>query len=417
MLRGSEVETKEDRWRAHVGEREREREEKLIAARRAKETLNLDTDCFYDEASGRTVERDATLQLGLASVEEAEEAATSLLALPPPSLSHVGWIELNLGCPQPTAAKCGFGAFLAGNAEKVRAIISCLVCRLGSRFRIAAKIRISLLFAETVSLVDLLVSLGVQRISIHGRTREAGREGEADLRVVRAIGRRFEHSPVQILSNGNCTSLSLSLSSASRTRGVHGLLIGEPLLVSPLAAVQLSLALCGALNVREREREREGEGEGERERGREVEVDAALALRDGGDPYLWRLAASADSKKVPRVAVAKMYMYTVQQLIDDQPTPSASLSLSLSLFRPAREHLLHMLGYRRRSFAQFASFGETGVFLLHQAGVRARSVRTAVRTATDLASLSLSLSSLAEYVAVTPVPAPVIATGQKRSRK
>jgi len=106
-----------------------------------------------------------------------------------------------------------------------------------------------------------------------------------------------------------------------------------------------------------------------------------------------------------------MYLHMVRSAVTDTP------SLADCLFRPAREHLLHMLGYRRRSFATFAALGATPEFLLHQAGATARQIRADLRNATDLAGLEAAVNALAAHVASTDFPAPVKASGLKRARQ
>lgn len=86
-------------------------------------------------------------------------------------LAGVG-IDLNLGCPQRSAARGGFGVFLA-NKTPDRAIAMVEAAAAVSRLPISAKIRVrDDSTPGTVAFVRSLAAAGAWMVTVHGRTAE-----------------------------------------------------------------------------------------------------------------------------------------------------------------------------------------------------------------------------------------------------
>ena len=110
-------------------------------------------------------------------------------------------IDVNLGCPQASAQRDNFGAFLLDQPNIVQSMLTQLVQH--CNVPIFAKIRILATFEETLDFIKLLQNCGVSLITIHGRRRERiHHKGSAKLNVIKRI-REWSGIRVPIISNGN----------------------------------------------------------------------------------------------------------------------------------------------------------------------------------------------------------------------
>ena len=113
--------------------------------------------------------------------------------------SCIDMIDLNLGCPQPSARKARFGAFLMGDPGLVAEMMRRAVAA-AAPLPVSAKIRVLESAEATVRFAQMLEAAGASAIAIHGRTR-AQRHHEGSVHsvtiaaVVQAVG-------IPVIANG-----------------------------------------------------------------------------------------------------------------------------------------------------------------------------------------------------------------------
>lgn len=99
-----------------------------------------------------------------------------------------------------------------------------------------------------------------------------------------------------------------------------------------------------------------------------------------GDSASWIQAAGQRAFALPQICWALLYLEQHQETTEKG-------------FYVAREHILHILGYRKRSFEHFTKLGRNQEFMLYQKGL-AKGLRTrifAARSLQDLRSAALEL--------------------------
>ena len=148
---------------------------------------------------------------------------------------------LNLGCPQRTARRRGYGAFLLDDEREQRLRLLDIVHTATSCAALLVplfvKIRVLESRAATIALCLQLAMAGASLIAVHARCRgrvEQRRDGAADLTAVRDIAAAVAASglPVLILSNGNVRQKSDIACNLAYTQA-DGIMVAEQLAADP----------------------------------------------------------------------------------------------------------------------------------------------------------------------------------------
>lgn len=143
----------------------------------------------------------------------------------------VPWIDLNLGCPSNTVCKNGGGSFLLNDHTSIKEIVSLIRKNFTGRF--SAKVRTG--FNNTSKfedLIKLLNDLGVEMITVHGRTREQMYKEPADWSYIK---KAVKISRVPIIGNGDIWQLS-DINKMFNETECHGVMIARGALQSPWIA-------------------------------------------------------------------------------------------------------------------------------------------------------------------------------------
>ena len=148
---------------------------------------------------------------------------------------------LNAGCPQRTARRRGFGAFLLDedHASRLR-LLSIVHTVSGSpelRVPLLVKIRVLDSADATVRLCLQLALAGASLIAVHGRRRgrvDRRRDGAADLSLIRAVKAALVRAalPVLVLSNGNVRDAA-DVAANLRYTGADGAMVADALSRDP----------------------------------------------------------------------------------------------------------------------------------------------------------------------------------------
>lgn len=177
-----------------------------------------------------TVDRPLILQF--CASEPADFAAAAALAARR-FHRHIACIDLNLGCPQATAKRAGFGAFLMEHPDAVETMVSQAVASAvadpatGTRVPISVKIRVFDDVARTVAFAKMLERAGCSLLAVHGRTRaQRHHEGRVRTEIIRAV---VDAVGIPVIANGGITDLvgaraMLSETGAAAVMAAGGLL-------------------------------------------------------------------------------------------------------------------------------------------------------------------------------------------------
>jgi tRNA-dihydrouridine synthase len=114
-------------------------------------------------------------------------------------------VDLNLGCPQRSADRGGFGVFLAKRQPDL-AIAMVKAAAAASSMPVSAKIRVSDDGAEgTVAFVKSLSAVGAWMVTVHGRTSgQRHHQGIVRIDVIAAVVKAVSELP--IIGNGGVTT-------------------------------------------------------------------------------------------------------------------------------------------------------------------------------------------------------------------
>jgi tRNA-dihydrouridine synthase 1 len=152
-----------------------------------------------DLRRGGAADRPLVAQLSASQVPELLSAAR-LVA------QHCDAIDLNLGCPQTTAEKEGFGAFMMDKPDVVAAMVRAMVADAAVTVPVFVKIRVFPERAATLSFVQMLEGAGASLITVHGRTRDnTVHRGPCDWET---IGACVGAVRIPVIANGHIYSMA-----------------------------------------------------------------------------------------------------------------------------------------------------------------------------------------------------------------
>jgi len=140
-----------------------------------------------------------------------------------------GGIDLNCGCPQKWAVQEGIGSALLRKPETIKSMVYQARTRAGKDMPISIKIRIAPDLRETVHIVKMAESMGVDFIALHGRTASARPNDPVDFDAIKAVR---EAASVPLIANGDIKSLE-DVDRVKERTGVAGAMAARGLLANP----------------------------------------------------------------------------------------------------------------------------------------------------------------------------------------
>ncbi len=167
-------------------------------------------------------------------------------------------VELNCGCPAPTALGQDAGSGILRDPERFARSLERIAARLGAG-RFAVKMRIGIDdAAESRTLVDCVAGLSLARLAVHGRTRKEAYRGESRWAVVQAFAAK---AAAPTWGSGDVTCAQTLRERVAQAPDVRGVMIGRGALRNPwifeelrrgaplalTSAVLLNALLCFAL--------------------------------------------------------------------------------------------------------------------------------------------------------------------------
>jgi len=141
-------------------------------------------------------------------------------------INEIDWIDgidINLGCPVNKARRSGFGGVLLKdeNLELLKKIVSSIVKT--SKKPISAKMRLGFDEIVAVERAKLLEDLGVEFLTVHGRTVKQMYKGEANYEEIKKV---VENVNIPVIANGDITDFKKAEYVLNFT-GASGVAIGR----------------------------------------------------------------------------------------------------------------------------------------------------------------------------------------------
>jgi len=183
-------------------------------------------------------ERPLGVQLFGAEPERLAEAARAVIDWVRPD-----FLDLNFGCPVNKVVCKNGGSALLRDCPLLSRVAEAVV-KASAPIPVTAKIRIgwdrnSVNATQTAAILE---QCGIQRIAVHGRTKEQGYSGEADWNVIAQVAAAVK---VPVIGNGDITSAADVLRRRRET-GVSGVMIGRAAMASPWIFEEIKAALAGS---------------------------------------------------------------------------------------------------------------------------------------------------------------------------
>jgi len=156
-------------------------------------------------------------------------------------------IDINMGCPTPKIVKNGEGAALLQNLPLAQAIAEAVVKAV--EVPVTVKMRLGWTEKEIVApeLAMRLEAVGVQMVSVHGRTREQYYAGKANRELIRKVKEKVS---IPVIANGDITSPEEAKKALEET-GCDGVMIGRGALGNPWLIARVDSFLNNGIMVEE----------------------------------------------------------------------------------------------------------------------------------------------------------------------
>ena len=182
-------------------------------------------------------ERPLGVQLFGADPARLAEAARAVIDWVAPD-----FIDLNFGCPVNKVVCKNGGSSLLRDAPLLAGVAGAVVKAAGP-VPVTAKIRTGwdARSVNAVEIARILEAGGVQRISVHGRTKEQGYSGPADWEVIASVAGSVS---IPVIGNGDIASAAIAAQRLQETQ-VAGLMIGRAAMNHPWIFSEIRQVLDG----------------------------------------------------------------------------------------------------------------------------------------------------------------------------
>lgn len=182
-------------------------------------------------------ERPMGVQLFGADPERLAEAARAVIDWVQPD-----FLDLNFGCPVNKVVCKNGGSSLLRDCPLLARVAEKVV-QASAPTPVTAKIRIGW-DANSINALEtsrLLENSGIQRLAVHGRTKEQGYGGLANWEVIAEVASAVK---IPVIGNGDITSARDALQRRQET-GISGLMIGRAAMANPWIFEEINAAIEG----------------------------------------------------------------------------------------------------------------------------------------------------------------------------
>ena len=186
---------------------------------------SISRECEFDTHQQENVIVQFAAKNGLDAADAAELVAP-----------HSNGVDINCGCPQRWAFQEGIGSYLMTQPQTVEDIVkqvkqrTCVVKMTnGQSFPCSIKIRVHDDIKETIEMVRRAEKMGVDWITVHGRTRHQRNTEPVNWEGIKLLR---ESVQVPVMYNGSINSLEDADEAIAKT-GCHGVMSARGLLQNP----------------------------------------------------------------------------------------------------------------------------------------------------------------------------------------
>ncbi len=138
-------------------------------------------------------------------------------------------IDINLGCPAKKVCKVAAGSALLRDEPLVARILEAVVRAVEVPVSLKARTGWSPQTRNLPRIADIALDSGISLLTVHGRTRACGYQGEAEVDTLASIRERW---PLPLVANGDIDGLSKALRVLNQT-GADAIMIGRAALGRP----------------------------------------------------------------------------------------------------------------------------------------------------------------------------------------
>lgn len=161
--------------------------------------------------------------------------------------SSCDWIDINWGCPVKKVAGKGCGSGILNDIKKMEYLTKKVVESVNIPVSVKTRLGYSDNDKPIVEIAERMQDVGVQLISIHGRTRSQMYKGEADWTLIGEV-KSNPRMIIPVFGNGDIDSAEKMLEYKNRY-GVDGILIGRAAMGNPFIFRQCKDILEGKTNT------------------------------------------------------------------------------------------------------------------------------------------------------------------------
>lgn len=155
------------------------------------------------------------------------------------------FIDINWGCPVKKVAGKGSGSGILNNIPKMVELTEAVVKATNLPVTVKTRLGYEEKSKPIVEIAERLQDIGIQAISIHGRTRSQMYKGEADWTLIGEVKNNPRMS-IPVFGNGDIDSPQKALEFKNRY-GVDGILIGRATIGNPFIFKQTKELLMGEI--------------------------------------------------------------------------------------------------------------------------------------------------------------------------
>jgi len=134
-----------------------------------------------------------------------------------------GVIDINMGCPAKKVCRVHAGSALMGDPQLVKQIVRAVVAAVPVPVTLKMRTGLDPAHRNAVEIARIAEGEGVAAVTVHGRTRACGYQGEAEYRTVAEVKSALS---IPVVVNGDITSPE-SAARALRESGADGLMVGR----------------------------------------------------------------------------------------------------------------------------------------------------------------------------------------------
>lgn len=197
----------------------------LISEFISSDALSRDVEKSFKKMAFADDERPFGVQI-FGSTEEALTAAAKLAAAQQPD-----FIDINWGCPVKKIVSKGAGSAILQDIPKMVRLTSAVVKAVDLPVTVKTRLGWDSSNKPIVEVAERLQDVGIQAITIHGRTRAQQYGGEADWSLIGEV----KHNPrmtIPVIGNGDINSAERALACKERY-GVDAVMVGRAAIGNP----------------------------------------------------------------------------------------------------------------------------------------------------------------------------------------